>query len=304
MPAPYPARARSIMNIRRGRFAPSPSGPLHFGSLVAAVASYLDARRGGGHWLVRIEDLDAPRVIPGAADDILRTLDTFGFRWDGSILYQSSRAQAYDEAIERLRAIGAGYPCACSRREVGELGGVYPGTCRNGLWAGRNARAWRVAVGAEELSFVDCVQGVYRQNLADEIGDFIVRRADGCIAYQLAVVVDDAWQAITDVVRGADLLDSTPRQIWLQSLLKFPTPTYAHVPIALDVVGNKLSKQTLARPIQREHPTPALHAALRFLGQEIPSAFAKSSVASIWEWAETHWDMARVPSVYGQPFGD
>ena len=252
-----------------GRFAPSPTGPLHFGSLAAALASWLDARAAGGRWLVRIEDLDSPREQPGAADEILRTLERLGLCWDGPVLFQSARKPFYERAIRRLERHC--YPCGCTRREIADssLGlaadgaQIYPGTCRDGLAPGRAPRALRLRVPDEEVAFDDRVQGRITQQLAREVGDFVLRRADGPFAYQLAVVVDDAAQGVTDVVRGADLLDSTARQIHLQKLLGLPTPRYLHIPAVIDAGGEKLSKQTEARPVT----TADFPAALRFLGQ-------------------------------------
>lgn len=254
------------MSLYVGRFAPSPTGPLHFGSLVAAVAGYLDAKAHGGTWLVRMEDVDTPRCVPGADAEILRTLEGFGFEWDGAVMYQSARREAYREALERLRAAGLAYPCGCSRKEVG--GAIYPGTCRAGVNSGEpgRAQAWRVRVDCGDVCFEDRACGLYRQHLAREVGDFVVLRADGLFAYQLAVVVDDAGQGVTDVVRGADLLDSTPRQIWLQRALGYPTPRYLHVPIAVNAAGEKLSKQTLAPAIRVENAAAELRQALDFLG--------------------------------------
>jgi glutamyl-Q tRNA(Asp) synthetase len=259
-----------------GRFAPSPTGPLHFGSLVAALASWLDARRHRGRWLVRMEDLDPPREVPGAADAILRTLERFGLTWDGPVLYQSTRHDAYREALERLRTQGLAYDCGCTRREVAEAGAagldgpVYPGTCRDGLAPGRTPRAVRLRTGSGEIRFTDRLQGEIRQDVARAVGDFVILRADGHFAYQLAVVVDDALQDITHVVRGADLLDSTPRQILLQGLLGLPTPEYLHHPLVLTPEGEKLSKQTHAPPVDDGNPVPALMAALAFLGEPTP----------------------------------
>lgn len=255
-----------------GRFAPSPTGPLHFGSLVAAVASWLDARAQGGRWLVRIEDLDKPREQPGAATDILRTLERSGLYWDGTPLFQSRNLHSYAAALERLQA--QCYGCACTRKEIADssLGlasdgaRIYPGTCRHGIPAGRAARAMRIRVPEKDVVFEDRVQGTQRQNLAREVGDFILRRADGAFSYQLAVVVDDAEQGVTDVVRGADLLDSTARQIHLQRLFGYPQPRYLHVPVAVNSAGEKLSKQTGAQPIS--DPRRAIADALRFLGQD------------------------------------
>ncbi|MBI4194672.1 MAG: tRNA glutamyl-Q(34) synthetase GluQRS [Betaproteobacteria bacterium] len=285
----------------RGRFAPSPTGPLHFGSLIAAVGSYLEARSRGGEWLVRVEDLDPPRVVPGAVGDILRALDACGMHWDGQVIYQSARSDAYHTALHELRQRSLIYPCACSRREIADSavtgvdGFVYPGTCRAGLPAGKTARALRVNTRNAAIGFVDALQGRIRQDLETDVGDFIIYRADRVFAYQLAVVVDDAEQGITDVVRGADLLDSTPRQIYLQRLLGFATPRYAHLPVAVNAEGEKLSKQTFAPAIDPRRPVPQLVAALRFLGQEIPPALEQADVRSLWDWALGNWNLARVP---------
>jgi glutamyl-Q tRNA(Asp) synthetase len=284
----------------RGRFAPSPTGPLHFGSLVAAVGSYLDARAHQGQWLVRIEDLDTPRVAPGAADDILRTLERLGMHWDEAVMVQSTRGDAYRGALERLRARGVIYPCACTRREVADSalhgidGFVYPGTCRRGLPAGREARAARVVTDAAPVAFDDAIQGRITQNLQQDIGDFVVWRADGQFAYQLAVVVDDAAQEITDIVRGADLLDSTPRQIYLQRLLGLPTPRYAHLPVAVNARGEKLSKQTLARAIDTRQPAREITRALRFLGQPVTDEPSDADLHDLWRRAIARWDRSRI----------
>jgi glutamyl-Q tRNA(Asp) synthetase len=275
-----------------GRFAPSPTGPLHLGSLVAALASWLDARAARGRWLVRIEDLDAPRQQPGAADLILRTLERFGLGWDGPVLYQSLRAPLYEAALDRLRRYT--YWCGCSRREIADssLGlsadgaRIYPGTCRQGVASGKAPRALRLMTGAEPIAFEDRVQGAQSQVLASQVGDFVLYRADGQFAYQLAVVIDDADQGVTDVVRGADLLDSTARQIHLQRLLGVPTPRYLHVPVALNAGGEKLSKQTGARPVDPAQRDRLLREALLFLGQPA-SADLDEAVAA--------WDAARIP---------
>ncbi|HLO63136.1 MAG TPA: tRNA glutamyl-Q(34) synthetase GluQRS [Azonexus sp.] len=287
----------------RGRFAPSPTGPLHFGSLVAAVGSYLDARTQGGEWLVRMEDVDTPRNVPGAADDILRTLAAFGFEWDGSVLYQSARFEAYGAVLARLIDAGLAYGCACSRKEIADSathaaidGGLaYPGTCRGGLPAGRAARAWRLRVDASELDFVDRLQGPVAQHLEHDVGDFVLRRADGLFAYQLAVVVDDAEQGITHVVRGADLLASTPRQIWLQRCLGYPVPTYAHLPVAANAAGEKLSKQTRARALCRDMAAAELLRTLQFLGQRAPDELARAPLATVWAWARENWSFGAIP---------
>lgn len=285
-----------------GRFAPSPTGPLHFGSLVAALASYADARASRGQWLLRIEDLDPPREHPGAAESFQRVLEHYGFAWDGPVMLQSGRNAAYEAAMGQLLDAGKVFPCACSRQALESaptgIGGerVYPGTCRAGLPAGVVPRAWRLRVDTEPVSFVDRLQGPQQQVLERDVGDFVLKRADGFWAYQLAVVVDDAAQGVTDVVRGADLLASTPRQIWLQRQLGLPTPRYLHVPVAIDREGEKLSKQTRASPLPMTDPVPALVDAWRFLGQE----FAGEQFADareFWDWAISRWDTRRLPPV-------
>lgn len=284
-----------------GRFAPSPSGPLHFGSLVAAVASWLDARAAGGRWLVRMEDLDRPRCEPGAADIILRQLEAYGLAWDGAVLVQSRRDDAYAEALDALKESGAAYPCACTRSQLaqaprnreGEI--IYPGTCRNGLPAGAVARAWRVRVPDVSTHFHDRIYGDLQQNLAHDVGDFIVRRADGLFAYQLAVVVDDAFQGITHVVRGADLLWNTPRQIYLQTLLGLPMPSYAHVPLITNAAGQKLSKQTLAPALPGTGRSAVLAQALAALGHPPPAELAGAEPAEQLAWAAARWKIKNVP---------
>lgn len=286
----------------RGRFAPSPTGPLHFGSLVAALGSYLDAAAHGGTWLVRMEDLDRPREVAGAADDILRTLEAFGFAWEGEVMYQSHRDEAYRAALADLQRLGAAYACACSRREVeaaiaagGGNRGVYPGTCRAGHRPDRSTRAIRVQVPDEQVTINDRVQGPVVQDLAREVGDFIIRRADGLFAYQLAVAVDDAAQGITDVVRGSDLLVSTPRQVLLQRLLGLPTPHYLHLPVATNTAGEKLSKQTRAPALDHGRPVQTLTKALAFLGQQPPPELNQADLPDLWHWARTHWSRDAIP---------
>jgi glutamyl-Q tRNA(Asp) synthetase len=288
------------MSGYRGRFAPSPTGPLHFGSLVAAAASYLDARSHNGEWLVRMEDVDEPRSQPGAADDILRTLEAFGFEWDGTVLYQSAREEAYRAALEELKKVGVAYPCGCSRREIGgDNGNVYPGTCRNGLPPHRGGRSWRVRVPDAIACFQDRLQGRFCHHLAREVGDFVLLRADGYFAYQLAVVVDDAGQGVTDVVRGVDLIDSTPRQMHLQRLLGYGKPRYLHVPVAVNERGEKLSKQTLAPSVDAESALPTLGAVLVFLGQAVPEE--PVSVRDFWTRAIAQWQPERLPPVPSLP---
>ncbi len=277
----------------RGRFAPSPTGPLHFGSLIAAVGSYLDARQRGGEWLVRMEDVDTPRTVPDTDRDILHTLRRFGMEWDQPVAYQSQRTRLYRSALDSLTDDGWIYPCACSRKEVG--GPVYPGTCRSGLAPGRSPRSLRVRTQGHSIAFEDAVQGAFSQALETDVGDFVVRRADGLFAYQLAVVVDDGDQAITAIVRGSDLLDSTPRQIHLQRALGLPTPDFVHLPIAVDSTGSKLSKQTAAQPVDATDPEPALRRALLFLGHPPPRELDRAPLPELWAWAIENWRRDRIP---------
>jgi glutamyl-Q tRNA(Asp) synthetase len=289
----------------RGRFAPSPSGPLHFGSLVAAMASWCDARASKGDWLVRIEDVDETRSRPGASDAILATLEAYGFEWDGPVVRQSERAALYTAALDELIRRRRAFACACTRKELegaapGKIGErVYPGTCRRGVPAGREGRSWRVAVTDEIVSFHDRLQGMQEQQLARDVGDFVLKRADGLFAYQLAVVVDDGLQGITHIVRGADLLLSTPRQIWLQRQLGYATPAYLHHPIALDARGRKLSKQAGAKALS-PHPLSQLREAWTFLDQPEPPS-APESVAEFWRWAHVAWNARRLPPVIMLP---
>lgn len=289
----------------RGRFAPTPSGPLHFGSLIAALGSYLEARRHCGEWLLRIEDVDPPRVVAGAADAILRTLEAFGFEWDGPVVYQSRRRDAYRDALEHLIRKGWVYPCTCSRKQIaaaarrGVDGPVYPGHCR-ARRQGHGPAALRLRVPAVRVVFDDDLQGRVACNVAAECGDFVLQRADGVTTYQLAVVVDDAAQGITHVVRGADLLASTPRQIVLQRLLDLPTPRYLHLPVVLDAHGDKLSKQTLAQPIDPRAPLPTLIAAWAFLGQRPPGRL--DSVQEFWSMASSNWMASQIPPLRGFRF--
>lgn len=282
----------------RGRFAPSPTGPLHFGSLVAATASYLEARRAGGEWLLRIEDLDPPREVPGSAEEIVATLDALGFRWNESIVKQSERDALYQEALERLLAEGRAFPCSCSRSELqsaqpagreqsDEL--YYPGWCRNGVRAPDRPLAIRFRVAPGTISFDDRLQGLQSTELARDTGDFVIRRRDGLFAYQLAVVVDDAVQNITHVVRGADLIGSTARQIALQGALGLPPPEYAHLPVAIDANGIKLSKSTGAAAVDARQPVRELWRTLKFLKQGPPPGLRRSPLATVWEWAIENW---------------
>lgn len=283
-----------------GRFAPSPTGPLHLGSLLAAVGSYLAARAAGGRWLVRIEDIDPPRVVPGAADAILRSLEAHGLRWDGQVLWQSRRTAAHHAALDRLREAGLLYPCACTRRELAAVaragvdGPVYPGTCRAGLPPGRSARAWRLRVADTRIEFRDAIQGTQAQHPARAVGDFVLQRADGLIAYQLAVVVDDAFQGVTQVVRGIDLLGSTARQIYLQQCLDLPRPDYAHLPLLVDRQGMKLGKQTGAHPLDDRHAGANLRQVLTALQLPPPDDLLGAPPAELLRWATAHWAPARL----------
>ena len=292
-----------------GRFAPSPTGPLHLGSLAAALGSCLEARRHGGRWLLRVENLDPPREMPGAVDGILKTLDRLGFRWDGEVVYQSGRHEVYAAAAEKLVAQGDAFLCACTRSEINDSGlsglegPVYPGTCRHGLPPGKTGRALRLKVPDVELGFEDALQGSVHQNLARDIGDFVIRRADGCWAYQLAVVQDDAWAGVSHVVRGADLLLSTPRQIHLQTRLGFPHPSYMHLPVAVNAAGEKLSKQTHAAAVDALPPAEALWIGLHFLLQEPPEALKHAPIKEVWDWAQSHWNPSALKGHRSLPEG-
>ncbi|GAB3783745.1 tRNA glutamyl-Q(34) synthetase GluQRS [Dyella agri] len=255
----------------RGRFAPSPTGQLHFGSLVAALGSWLRARHAGGRWLLRMEDIDPPREVPGSAAAILDALPALGFVADEPVLFQSQRLAAYDAAFERLREAGAVFPCWCSRSDLAAGAGLHRDGCCVAPPDPQREPAWRLRAPDTEIAFDDTLQGPQQQNLRESAGDFVIRRVEGLYSYQLACVVDDACQGVTEVVRGCDLLDSTPRQIWLQRLLDLPTPRYLHLPLVLDATGRKLSKSEQAWPVDPADPLPALRRALAFLGQPVPA---------------------------------
>lgn len=313
-PASAPARPDerpgADRHQRHGRFAPSPTGALHFGSLIAAVGSFAEARHPAactrGTWQVRIDDLDRAREVPGAARAILHTLEAFGLHWDGAVCYQSHRTAAYADALADLRARGLTYPCGCSRREIaargqiGPEGPIYPGTCRHGLAPGRQRRSERLRVAPISIRIDDAVQGTLTQHLPSAVGDFVLRRADGLYAYQLAVVVDDAAQGIDHVVRGADLLASTPRQVYLQQLLGLPQPRYAHLPVVLDPSGRKLSKSLAAVPVDPADPVPALLRAWAFLDQPLLPQ-PPANVAEFWTLALPRWSLAVVPPTQHPP---
>ncbi|HET7307368.1 MAG TPA: tRNA glutamyl-Q(34) synthetase GluQRS [Gammaproteobacteria bacterium] len=285
--------------IYSGRFAPSPTGPLHFGSLVTALGGFLQARSRNGEWRLRIDDIDPDRDSPAALSLIPRQLEAFGLHWDSAIVYQSRRAPRHHKALQSLLDSGRAFYCGCSRRDIG--GDIYPGTCRNGLPAGKAARSVRVRVDDARPAFDDPLQGRIAGDLAAEVGDFVIRRADGLIAYQLAAAVDDADGGFTEVVRGADLLSSTLRQIWLHRCLGLPSPAYLHLPVAVDANGDKLSKQTRAPSLNSTQPGPQLVAALAFLDQEPPPALADDPPADILEWAVAHWQPQRLRGVAARP---
>lgn len=277
-----------------GRFAPSPTGPLHFGSLVAATASYLQARANLGQWLLRVEDIDPPREQAGATDAILNALDRYGFEWDAVVILQSSRREGHLKALESLIERHLAYPCGCSRKDLASaprspLGTIYPGTCRDGCNA--TETAIRLRTTNAPISFVDKLQGLQSQCLERDSGDFVIRRRDGLIAYHLAVVVDDAIDGITEIVRGIDLMDSTPRQIWLQQLLGYRTPDYFHIPVVTHPNGDKLSKLTGAKAAPMQDVARALCAALVALRQDPPPTLLRCGLAEIWQWAMEHWQI-------------
>lgn len=283
-----------------GRFAPTPSGHLHFGSLVAALASYLDARAVGGRWLLRMEDLDPPREEPGAQAAILQALESYGLEWDGEMVRQSERHDAYDQVINRLFSQGLAYACTCSRKQLEAYQGIYPGLCRN-AGHGTEDAAIRLRVPELEYHFTDRVQGEFRQHLGREVGDFVIRRRDGLYAYQLAVVLDDAWQGVTDIVRGADLLDSTPRQLYLQELLGLPQPRYLHVPLITQPDGHKLGKSYRSPPLAADQATPLLLRALRALGQQPGLELVDASPRELLAWGIRHWDAGKIPRTLSLP---
>jgi glutamyl-Q tRNA(Asp) synthetase len=273
-----------------GRFAPSPTGDLHFGSLISAVASFLQAKQLNGEWLIRMEDIDPPREIPGSAKRILEDLGRLGMNSDRPVLFQSTRTAAYDSAIDTLLSEGKAFWCGCSRKDL-PPSGIYPGTCREGLAPGTEARTVRLNVAGSIICFTDLIQGAVEENLEQSTGDFIIRRADGLPAYQLAVVVDDAYQGITEIVRGSDLLDSTARQIHLQHALDLPTPIYAHHPLVLDGDGKKLGKRSASDPISMLRAASSVRTALQFLGQKPPGDL---DLKELWSWAIANWQLESI----------
>lgn len=287
-------------SIYRGRFAPSPTGPLHFGSLIAATGSYLQAKSQAGEWLVRIDDIDPPREVAGATDEILLTLEQFGFEWDGPVSYQSQRIDYYQNAVDTLLQNGLAYPCGCTRKTIAAAQSeadkkhIYPGTCRHGL-AGKSPRMIRINTSGHESHFIDQIQGQCDYQLEKDTGDFVIHRADGLIAYQLATGIDDAEQGISDVIRGYDLLDSTPCQILIQQSLGLSTPTYGHLPIVQNSQGQKLSKQNLAPSLNSTEANALICQAMNFLGQNVPVELAQEPLQDLWNWSIKNWDISLVP---------
>jgi len=284
--------------VYRGRFAPSNTGSLHLGSLYTAVASFLEARANNGHWLVRIDDLDTARCVQGSATDILQTLDAFGLHWDAEVYYQSQHKQLYQTYLDKLAAQNLLYPCVCSRKTLANLNnytGIYPKIClQTPAQTNQQEYALRIKSAPITIKFHDGLHGLEAHNLATQTGDFILQRKDKIIAYQLAVVIDDAAQNITHVVRGLDLFSSTPKQIYLQQLLGFKSPEYSHVPLIVDAQGNKLSKQTLAQAIDKNNPAPTLLNILKLLNQQPPITLNKASVTEILAWAIQHWQLQKL----------
>ncbi len=280
-----------------GRFAPSPTGPLHFGSLVAALASYLDAKANDGRWLLRMEDLDPPREPKGAAETILQQLEALSLHWDDRVVYQSSRLENYQLALNELKEQSLCFPCDCTRPQIKAMGSVYNGHCRARNDFDSEGTAIRVRTDLREVAFSDLIFGEIKQNVERDAGDFVIKRKDGLFAYQLAVVVDDAFQGITRVVRGFDLLDSTPRQIYLQQLLALPTPSYAHIPILVDREGQKLSKQQFAEPIDTSRGPQLIYSTLSLLNQSPSPDLENASIPEQLAWAIEHWDIQAVPKL-------
>ena len=284
-----------------GRYAPSPTGPLHFGTLVAAVASYLQAKSRQGQWLMRIEDVDTTRSVAGAADDMLQTFESFGFEWDGGVIYQSLRTEHYEQALAALTKENLVYPCTCSRKQIadgiieGSPVGIYNGKCRFRTLPLNEEHALRIHVNDIAITFEDHVMGKYSQQLNTECGDFVIKRRDGLFAYQLAVVVDDALQGITEVVRGTDLLDSTPRQIYLQQQLGYAQPDYLHLPLVIDENRQKLGKSTGGAALDKSQPVKSLVAALQHLGQQPPGELETAELNAFWQWAIEHWNIHNIP---------
>lgn len=290
----------------RGRFAPTPSGDLHFGSLVCAVGSYLQARKQKGEWLLRIDDLDLPRAVPGATERILKTLETFHLFWDGEVEYQHYKHDQYLEILEKLKTEALAYPCYCSRKEItatakrGKEGYIYSGTCRSVADSLKESRAFRVLTTNEKLGWNDFLFGKQESDLKEEVGDFIIWRGDNLCSYHLATVIDDFEIGVTEIVRGSDLLLSTMRQIHLLNLLDYPTPSYFHLPVVTNEKGEKLSKQTLAKPLSPKNANKDLFLALLFLEQTPPPELAEETVPTILEWGIENWDPNKIRKTLGR----
>ena len=284
-----------------GRFAPSPSGPLHFGSLIAATASYLCAKSVQGQWLLRIEDVDKFRIKKNSIDSIINTLESYGYQWDSEILYQSQRTEAYQYALDSLKTLT--YPCTCTRKflqqktPVGTYGYIYTGFCREQI-SNPNATQFsiRLRTNSKTIYFNDALQAPYHQNIEIEVGDFILKRSDKMFSYQLAVVVDDEYQKISEVVRGSDLLDNTPRQLYLQQCLGYRHPTYLHFPIAITEDGKKLSKQNHSPEVAKHHKRQTILQVLNFLGQQAPPLDYFSNLEDLWDWAIKNWNRDKIPA--------
>lgn len=277
-----------------GRFAPSPTGPLHFGSVIAALGSFLDARSEKGTWLLRIDDIDTPRVQAGASDAIMRALDILGLHWDGEVVFQGQRHAAYQTALAELFSQDMLYPCVCPRRIL--KGKPYPGTCKDLAVIPKQRHSYRIKTHHESISLYDKLQGELSQSLQKEWGDFIVHRADGLIAYHLAVVIDDSWQGVNHIVRGVDLFHSTTCQVYLQKIFGFNTPSYCHLPVVVDQYGKKISKHNHAEDVLlHEKPGNILIKALSFLGQQPDPELNEAGVYEVLNWAEENWELSKVP---------
>lgn len=313
--SPYhSSKSASVYDYYTGRFAPSPTGPLHFGSLIAAVASYLCARQvlhsKQGKWLLRIEDVDNQRCQQSHAVSIIKTLEGYGFEWDGEIIYQSQRSEAYQAALDSIT--DNTFPCSCTRKALRQSSSsskysyTYPGYCRDGVKnPNGDIRSIRLRTNQNSVCITDqCQPQELCQNIELEVGDFIVKRSDGMFAYHLAVVVDDYWQQVNHIVRGSDLFDNTPRQLYLQALLDYPHPQYLHIPVAVDTQGKKLSKQNLSPEIHTHQKRATLIKALEFLGQAVPDISNFSSLDDLWKWAIHNWDSKRIPKVMTKQYDD
>ena len=297
------ANTQMSQTLSIGRFAPSPSGPLHFGSLLAAVASFMQAKHQGGKWLVRIEDIDPPREVAGASDTILRQLDSHGLHWDDSAIYQSAQIRQYLGFLEDLRSQNVIYNCDCTRQRLNSLNGIYDSKChqlnlpteKTSVRLSIKDSLKHLGLKNDKVQFCDSIMGDYVQSLIQDIGDFVLRRRDGLISYQLAVVIDDHLQGVTEIIRGTDLIDSTPRQILLQQCFGFKTPIYGHIPLAMNNLGQKLSKQHHAKQLPQGNEQEQVWLALNWLNQNPPLELRTSSVKDIIDWGISFWDISKIP---------